>query len=666
MEQNTCSFRATQAVPTGWPTVHVSPALDGSLGRQQRNEVFVRECGLASQPRGVRVSSPRKREVNNKGPDERTRIGETAIFSCGRSQSASLLEEESSCSTNSALEQGVTSTETELSALFSTILESNALLREEVANLGQGGDARGSAVWASPVGAMKQDSAARTTRMDMNQSHQMMDALSRSVPAVFRPTPDGTASFNSSLYSREAMSIDDLEPSGHDLQREGYNMNAGFRTDMQASTQISHRSHDLPTLTNSTEDRAITIRGSDSDPLSVSGAVTIEQMWNGFSVEEYNPMDRLKARKVKVPSEKVHRPVQKAWCPQVTIPEPFFMTLREAHKPNKKAIAQRSAEQERLEKELQEELECKKKFRAHPVPASTYISLHQLRSGDYRMKSKSTSTKPFSFMQREEEKRQQKLQALREKLKKDSDMRVFKAKPLPMDILSSEMSERIKEKEEYRKLCIKMRSQEMLASSHLPKSMQLKGREYTVGSLRRQRMNDRQGHAFLTKEHTFHPKINPVVPDFDKHYSEFQQQLSERKRIRPPTYLEPFPFQMSLPTEKIKREDSKSSVSSSNSLVDKPNSIIPVLPVEPSYPIQMTKTTKLRQSMSQKNLAEEVEKEAIVAELKKARKEEEKDIQKKVLQKVQFYDHTAWLQEKTKEKLQELRFVVHLYHCRIF
>lgn len=416
----------------------------------------------------------------------------------------------------------------------------------------------------------------------------------------------------------------------------------------------------------STEVSSVLSGSSEGDPFASPGESMIETMWDNFSVDEYAPPLKQTGQKVK---KCASVPVQQEWSNRVTIPQPFTMMIRESGKPKKKSKALIIAEQERFERELQEELECQKKFRALPVPATTYVPLHELRREHHKQEPQEGakvvhSIKPFSFMKREEEKKQRRLESLNKRTNKKANTTQFKAKPPPQNILSPQVSEQLKEKEEYRRILIRVRSQEMLAQAELPKNMQVRGREYTVGKLRKERLEKRQSSAFVTKEHTFHPKIKPIIPDHDYLYSQFQQQLAAKRELKPPTTPKPFllrtssapPHRVHVHVEEPAEHSKHSSLKSlgrSSTFVNVPYSRSG--PCRYMYDIQMTQAAKMRQSVNEKKLAEDMEKEAETEEVRRSKREQQRELRNRVVQCVQSHDHSAWLQEKQQEKLHELR-----------
>lgn len=209
----------------------------------------------------------------------------------------------------------------------------------------------------------------------------------------------------------------------------------------------------------------------DHDPFSSPGMDLIERMWENFSVDSYS---------AELPLER--------WRPSVTIPQPFSMTLREIQEPRKKSRSMLIAEKERTEMAAQMDAEMKKQFRATPVPASTFLPLYTLiRAKDARhlesLKIKQRSVGDLT----ERDRRRPYSADCTERL-------MFKAKPIPKDILSCEVTERINCEEEYRKVRIKVRAQSLVASSRLPFTTHSRTRQQSAPSqanLRQEKVDTR-------------------------------------------------------------------------------------------------------------------------------------------------------------------------------
>ena len=143
-------------------------------------------------------------------------------------------------------------------------------------------------------------------------------------------------------------------------------------------------------------------------PRRSSALDVVEDMWEGFSVYDY-PSESSPPRE--------RREKTKEWTPQITIPKPFSMTVREAKKKAKNMTRSQKILQEDLKKKQEkEEAELHKKFRAQPVPATTFLPLYdeitrenELRRYHVKELSKAilkSTEKPFKFVKREEEKKQ--------------------------------------------------------------------------------------------------------------------------------------------------------------------------------------------------------------------------------------------------------------------
>lgn len=417
-------------------------------------------------------------------------------------------------------------------------------------------------------------------------------------------------------------------------------------------------------------------RANEGDSIASPGMMAIESMWDDFSVEDYTPHsfrdDVEKERK---------EPRKKEWKPTITVPKPFSMTIRESNSPKRKSRSMLQAERERLEKEVMEEAELKKQFRATPLPASTFLPLYELinaknehRREEVKMMSKEVlkaTEKPFNFVKRENEKKLMKDEELRrsqilEKIKQREAM--FRANPVPKHLFDPDVEERLKEREDYREIRIKLRAQELLASSKLPGNMQMKSREYSIGALRKKRFEENQSRAFLTDEHKFHPSVSNSVPDYDRAFMEFQKQLAQRKKGKHITATEPFylrtqliPSRKEQVIEDIERDEAlqvenrwpfkapRAKVSSKSPKHRRSKSSgVP-------YPSQLTKTTKVRFSHTQDKMSSEMEKELVKERQQQERKEKQDALKKAVAQKALTHDPTPWLEERKQKKYQQFR-----------
>ncbi|XP_055984904.1 protein FAM161A [Sorex fumeus] len=177
----------------------------------------------------------------------------------------------------------------------------------------------------------------------------------------------------------------------------------------------------------------------------------INNMWRNFSVEDY-----IQSKSADFPTSEKIKKKPKAWVSKITVPEPFQMTIREEKK--KEQSMKFKSELEALHKiitQTQEDLECKKKFRANPVPSFIFFPSYReiVKQNEERrryMKEKNkeallASLKPFKFVVREEQKQAIREKQLRDFLKCKKKTNQFKAKPVPRSTYGSSANDLFKE-----------------------------------------------------------------------------------------------------------------------------------------------------------------------------------------------------------------------------
>uniref|UniRef100_A0AAY5F187 Protein FAM161A n=1 Tax=Electrophorus electricus TaxID=8005 RepID=A0AAY5F187_ELEEL len=261
----------------------------------------------------------------------------------------------------------------------------------------------------------------------------------------------------------------------------------------------------------------------------------IKNMWRDFSMDTISPQGQQSKKQQQV----------KGRCRQVTVPKPFHMTLREAEC-KRKGVKSRSEiewENGKLRQQLEELAECQRTFRAGPVPAHVYLplfkelqeqreerrQLHHLQATeDQRLRA---TQRPFSFLERERARAEQKEACLLEQAEEERRRRrPFQAKPVPRAVREAAWGERQKEEELYRAIRMQMRAREMLRRSSLPPSAQ----DARPGGRRGQ---ETEGQADIAGRRL---RAGGKVPDFDGSYRRFQRQLVRRREVRPVTVCEPF------------------------------------------------------------------------------------------------------------------------------
>uniref|UniRef100_A0A8B9IXP4 Protein FAM161A n=1 Tax=Amazona collaria TaxID=241587 RepID=A0A8B9IXP4_9PSIT len=272
-------------------------------------------------------------------------------------------------------------------------------------------------------------------------------------------------------------------------------------------------------------------------PSSALARHRIETMWDGFSVEDYIPRTKPSSPACRTTQKK-----QKAWSPKVTVPKPFQMTLREARKKEQNIKSKSLVEMENnlLKKQLEEEAECQKQFRANPVPAAVFLPLyHEIlqRNEERRRSVKERSKlqllacqKPFKFIEREKQRNEMRKMQLRDLSAPEKKTGLFKAKPVPRCVYSPAVNDRLKEEELYREIRIRMRAEELLRNSSLPNSrLALKDP--------RKKQTPKCSEPKQTEQK---PRIKSSVPDFELLHQRFQQRLLQQKQAKHLTVCEPF------------------------------------------------------------------------------------------------------------------------------
>uniref|UniRef100_A0A8C8SJ86 FAM161 centrosomal protein B n=1 Tax=Pelusios castaneus TaxID=367368 RepID=A0A8C8SJ86_9SAUR len=242
------------------------------------------------------------------------------------------------------------------------------------------------------------------------------------------------------------------------------------------------------------------------------------------------------------------------WVSTITIPQPFKMTLREAHKKSHlvKSRASLELEKQRDKRQSQEEAECQKQFRAQPVPGHVYLPLYQeimeqneiRREGaTQRRKALLLSTqRPFSFLEKEEKKKE----AIRQKgvaaLVPAENSKPKSSNKVPKAIYNPVLGDKLKEAELYRKIRIQMRAKDLLEKSLAPidPSDRRKEPQSRIATKTKQ-----EKLSFLQDSFSFKPRINPAVPDFERLYWAFQREAIKIREVKEATRNQPFKLRTS-------------------------------------------------------------------------------------------------------------------------
>lgn len=316
--------------------------------------------------------------------------------------------------------------------------------------------------------------------------------------------------------------------------------------------------------------------------ISLSQSATlkpVDDIWESYSFTDHEPQSHSKAKGRLVRSSSMSRlPSSKndvtdrsdvdTWKNRVTVPKPFSMTLREANRTPRKTKAAIEMEQKKVAKQLEEELECQKKFKATPPPAHIFVPMFQEimegqeskrraihESGEELLKSLQD---PFEFVLREEEKNSQKRTRSASANGRTSSAK-FKANPFPSHIFDNSVTARMAEEEEYRRIRAKLRAKELMKSARLPSSMDERDKDYFAGKSRQRERAKKVSKTGLVVEPSFRPKVNKSMPDFDERYKKFLASLI-KKQVQQTTVCKPFKLasaKMALKKRRALEEDTK-------------------------------------------------------------------------------------------------------------
>ncbi|ELV09882.1 Protein FAM161B [Tupaia chinensis] len=239
-----------------------------------------------------------------------------------------------------------------------------------------------------------------------------------------------------------------------------------------------------------------------------------------------------------------------SWASSITVPQPFRMTLREARKKAEWLASPACFEQERqqAQRQGQEEAECHRQFRAQPVPAHVYLPLYQeimersearRQAGIQRRKELLLSSlKPFSFIEKEEQRKEAARQRDLAAIAKHKVPKPKATKRIPKSILEPALGDKLQEAELFRKLRIQMRALDTLQVASSPIDSSRTSRNHSQPRTATRTQEEKL--AFLQPEFGFQPRVNPVVPDYESLYRAFQRRAAKRRETREATRNKPF------------------------------------------------------------------------------------------------------------------------------
>ncbi|NWX02833.1 F161B protein, partial [Caloenas nicobarica] len=303
------------------------------------------------------------------------------------------------------------------------------------------------------------------------------------------------------------------------------------------------------------------------------------------------------------------------WIPSITIPQPFKMTLREAHQKSQlmKSYMFLELDKQRDKRQSQDEAECQKQFRAQPVPAHVFLPLYQeiMEQNEIRRQIATQKRKelllatqrPFSFLEKEEKKKE----AIRQKFlaaatTNESSKQKQVSKKVPKSTYDALLGDKLKEAELCREIRIQMRAKDLLESSVALIDTNNCRREpqcRTATKTKQERLGFLQDKSF-----SFKPRINPTIPDFEGLYWAFQREAVRRQEIKEATRNKPFKLRTSnlhgrqrQANEKIKFHFFQDSQQLSKVSVQKGHSLTGLSSLSSNtLPVHITDATRKRES----------------------------------------------------------------------
>ncbi|XP_056891914.1 protein FAM161A isoform X2 [Takifugu flavidus] len=352
---------------------------------------------------------------------------------------------------------------------------------------------------------------------------------------------------------------------------------------------------------------------------------------------------------------------------KTTVPKPFQMTLRESERRRRgiKTRAEVEIENRELRRQLEELTECQKKFRASPVPAHVYLPRYaELQEQQRRMRLQETHNlrtvpKPFSFLERERLKKEQKEQVCPPT--DHEKFRPFKAKPVPKSVYAAGSEEHIKEELLYRSIKIHMRAQELLHSAATPPSM--------IAQRLSERKRTKEASTTARDEGFPHrPRINREVPDFEARYRCFQEHLQKHKELKHTTICEPFELRTSQISSRRERVLTDMGREQSSPREQRWPFISPGLPRTPTsslcsslsgslelLPTKVTSATKKRHEAVRKVLEQRRKVEEEEEHWREKQRQRERKLQRVVSQRAHANDPHLALSQTHQLKLKEFR-----------
>ncbi|CAF0859584.1 unnamed protein product [Didymodactylos carnosus] len=428
----------------------------------------------------------------------------------------------------------------------------------------------------------------------------------------------------------------------------------------------------------------------------------IHTMGNEFESDDYLYETSNENRHSRSPSA----PVSSSWAGRATVPEPFNLTNSMAIDNIHRRKCMHEIEVDKIQKEVDDEINLGRSFRANPVPTHVNLPLYEKIKQDQRLRRENARymtkeylhsiSKPFSFDSREKTKLLLRRHSFSGDLRSITQQSHFKAKPLPdFYYKTSKDLEQTKEQELHRHVKKQMRAKELLRQSKLPDNMRKRQqkRSLSANDLSRKKLNQ-----LGLQEYSFKPKTNGYyIPNYDKMHRQFISNMESSKQLRSPTKCKPFLLYTNLiPSKKekilndikndeqirrsqtfqIKGKQVKRAASANNQPDRKTTTTIKSqtfgikdsglhssinmnvnksISFEESIPTKMTESQRLRESVNRKKRHDDEKKELFEKSFQQSRSMKDRRLREKIREKAKLNDKSLIHKTKNEQKMRNLR-----------
>ncbi|XP_052365888.1 uncharacterized protein LOC127925149 isoform X2 [Oncorhynchus keta] len=320
----------------------------------------------------------------------------------------------------------------------------------------------------------------------------------------------------------------------------------------------------------------------------------------------------------------------------VTVPEPFRMMMREEEKKRRKVRTRSEVELENflLRRELDELRECGMKFRASPAPAHTRLPLydvisrrlsqwpgyhpgnHRVNFGNYRCvtvsggnqrASSCSPQRPFSFLERERRKREQRIEVELGNLVAKEERRAFKARPVPRSVYYSHSATHRQQSKVQQQQLTSQKKLKNMTHQHSTRStpgLRAEGPGEKRGDTEE---GEDQGLTLVEKEKSFRLK-KEGLPSYDSNSYWRSQSRSRRPSIKMGTGGPRKQLELQIDMESERRKDRERELSYIDPLCTpgSPNNLCSSLVSQEDLPLPAGKTDYISVCKSRDQVVESV------------------------------------------------------------